>query len=563
MEAKISDQLVFLPLGGCNEIGMNLNAYGYGSPIRRRWIIVDMGVTFGDNDWSGIDLICADPTYLSDKHIDAIFLTHAHEDHIGAVALLANAFESSPPIYATPFTAYLANRKLEEADGYLPPIEAVRKSAIITAGPFEVSYIRLTHSIPEPSALAITTPLGTIFHTGDWKIDPEPIIGKTIDERKLQELGDNGILAMVCDSTNVFEDGEAGSESTVAIALEKLIAKQKGRVAVTTFASNVARVKSVFVAARKAGRKVCLIGRSMRKIYDAATRTRVMERYSTVNESTAANLPPNSVLYLCTGSQGESRAALARITEGKFKNVKLDADDTVVFSSRVIPGNEEQIFALQNALADQGIKVITDSMMSETIHVSGHPCRDELQRMYGWIKPQISVPVHGERRHVIEHARFAKSLQVPKAITPRNGEMVRLAPKTSPVEIIETVHSGRLYKDGTRLVPADSHALFERRNISRNGYIHISAVLNHNGHCVNGPYITIRGLVMEENGSDSESYNRIEESVTEAFDKFCTGNNSGEQVYSQIIKHVRHSARDVFGKKPFVDITFMDDLDYD
>ena len=559
-----TDELVFLPLGGCNEIGMNLNAYGYGPPNDRRWIIVDMGVTFGDSDWSGIDLVCADPIYLKDKKIDAIFLTHAHEDHIGAVGLLANAFDCTPKIYATPFTSFIVNKKMDEAEADFTRIKTIKMGSEVTAGPFNVLYVRLTHSIPEPSALAIRTPLGTILHTGDWKIDPEPMIGQTIDEQRLEKIGKKGVLAMVCDSTNVFEEGEAGSESTVAIALEKLIAKQRGRVVVTTFASNVARVKSVLRAAEKANRRVCLLGRSMHNIYEAAVETKKFKKViKTIGESAAASLPADKVLYLCTGSQGEPRAALTRVAFGRHRQVKLGPEDTVIFSSRVIPGNEERIYALHNAFADRGIHVITDSMEVDTIHVSGHPCRDELQRMYRWIRPRISVPVHGERRHVIEHARFAKTLNVPNTITPRNGELVRLAPRSLPLEVIETVQSGRLYKDGSKLLPANSPAIRERNTIARNGYIHVSAVLDDEGDCVIGPHVVVRGLAENDGRIADESVKNLEELVSEAFENYRMEKRLDDDVHKHTIKFLRNAAYNIFGKRPFVDLTLMEDVDYE
>ena len=559
-----TDELVFLPLGGCNEIGMNLNAYGYGPPNDRRWIIVDMGVTFSDSDWSGIDLVCADPSYLKDKKIDAIFLTHAHEDHIGAVGLLANAFDCTPKMYATPFTSFLVNKKMDEAEADFTRIKTIKMGGEVTAGPFKVLYVRLTHSIPEPSALAIRTPLGTILHTGDWKIDPEPMIGQSIDEQRLEKIGKKGVLAMVCDSTNVFEEGEAGSESTVAIALEQLIAKQRGRVAVTTFASNVARVKSILRAAEKANRRVCLLGRSMHNIYEAAVETKKFKKvFKTIGESAAASLPADKVLYLCTGSQGEPRAALTRVAFGRHRQVKLGPEDTVIFSSRVIPGNEERIYALHNAFADRGVQVITDSMEADTIHVSGHPCRDELQRMYRWIRPRISVPVHGERRHVIEHARFAKSLNVPNTITPRNGEIVRLAPRSLPLEVIETVKSGRLYKDGSKLLPANSPAIQERNTIARNGYIHVSAVLDDEGDCVIGPHVVVRGLAENDGRIADESVTNLEELVSEAFENYRMEKRLDDDVHKHTIKFLRNAAYNIYGKKPFVDITLMEDVDYE
>ena len=404
------DELVFLPLGGCGEIGMNLNAYGYGPAHARRWILADLGVTFGGEDTPGVDLICADPDYLIGEQIDAVFLTHAHEDHIGAVGLIYPRLGLNVPIYATPFTAELVRSKMEERGVDTDVLKTISMGAKVQAGPFEVTYVTLTHSIPEPNALAIRTPAGVVLHTGDWKIDPDPQIGSTTDVEGLTTLGDEGVLAMVCDSTNVFEEGEAGSEETVRQGLVELIAQQKtGAVAVTTFASNVARVKSIIDAATQADRHVCLVGRSMHKITNAAKAVGILPpKLEFVDEAEAGHFPPEHILYLCTGSQGEPRAALSRIARGDHRHVILREGDTVIFSSRQIPGNEKGIFALQNGLAEQGIRVITPRMVPQKIHVSGHPCRDELRRMYQWVRPRISVPVHGERRHIMEHAAYAK-----------------------------------------------------------------------------------------------------------------------------------------------------------
>ena len=400
--AQLSDELVFLPLGGCEEIGMNLNAYGYGPPHARRWILVDVGVTFGGLDTPGIDLICADPDFLIGEQIDAIFLTHAHEDHIGAVGLLYPRLKTKAPIYATPFTTELVRSKMQERGVDARWLKPVALGGTVVAGPFKVTYITLTHSIPEPNALAIDTPAGMILHTGDWKIDPDPQIGGPTDIEGLTALGDRGVLAMVCDSTNVFEEGESGSEESVKQGLIDLIAEQTQAVAVTTFASNVARVKSIIEAAEQAGRSVCLVGRSMHRITDAAKAVGILPRHMEfVDEYEASSMPAENILYLCTGSQGEARAALGRISRNDHRNVSLGEGDCVIFSSRIIPGNEREIFAMQNALADQGVRIITPRMVKQPIHVSGHPCRGELQKMYQWVRPEIAVPVHGERRHIM------------------------------------------------------------------------------------------------------------------------------------------------------------------
>ncbi|MBR9834257.1 MAG: ribonuclease J, partial [Alphaproteobacteria bacterium] len=463
MNKKNQAELVFLPLGGCGEIGMNLNAYGYGPANDRRWILIDVGVTFGGDDTPGIDLITPDVSFFEEQgdRIDAIFLTHAHEDHIGAIGLLLPLLHTRAPLYATAFTAHLVAAKLAERGQSHIDVNVVPLGGEIEVGPFTVQYITLTHSIPEPNALAITTPLGRIMHTGDWKIDPDPLVGEETDVETLTRMGDEGVLAMVCDSTNVFVEGESGSEGTVRTNLIELIGTLKGKVAVTTFASNVARVATVIEAARQAGRSVCLLGRSMHKITKAAVETGVIKNLpDLVDEENAGSFPDDKILYLCTGSQGEARAALGRIAYGEHRNDTLGEDDTVIFSSRVIPGNEKGIFAMQNTLAESGVRIITDRDRAKPIHVSGHPARDELRRMYQWVRPQIAVPVHGERRHIVEHAAYARGLQVGQAVTPRNGDLIRLAP--GKPETVDIVPNGRMYLDGNRMVPAGSEGLRER-----------------------------------------------------------------------------------------------------
>ena len=511
------DELVFLPLGGCNEIGMNLNAYGFGPPGNRRWIIIDVGVTFGGDDTPGVDLICADPTYLEGEVIDAIFLTHAHEDHIGALGLLLGRLDHAP-LYATPFTAELIKGKLEERGWEDAIVTELSLGGKVSIGPFDVQYITLTHSIPEPNALAIKTPLGTILHTGDWKIDPDPVLGDALDDETLETLGDDGILAMVCDSTNVFIEGESGSEGTVREALIELIGSLKGRIAVTTFASNVARVSSILNAAESAGRSVCLVGRSMHRITDAAKTVGILSKsIQFVDEVDAGFLPPENLLYLCTGSQGEPRAALSRIARDEHKHVVLGEGDTVIFSSRVIPGNESNIYTMQNALAERGIRIITDKMTEKPIHVSGHPCRDELRRMYQWVRPKVAVPVHGERRHILEHAAYAKSLQIPDAVTPRNGDLIRLAP--GKARIIDEVPHGRLLLDGPNLIPEAAEGMRERRKLAYSGILSVAVALEETGHIADGPIVTAKGFSEVDGRAADESLIDIEEAAEEALQK--------------------------------------------
>src|SRR5262245_14786481 len=406
-QPKPGEELIFVPLGGAGEIGMNLNLYGYGPETKRQWIMIDLGVMFGGDDTPGIDVIMPDPGFIEEhrRNLLGIVLTHAHEDHIGAVGHLWPKLKV--PVYATPFTAALVRGKLEE-EGILDdvPLHIIPLGGELKLGPFELEFIDITHSIPEPNCIAIRTPLGTVLHTGDWKIDPQPVVGRKTDIDALRRLGENGVLAAICDSTNVFVPGRSGSEAEVATRLEAVIAMCKGRVAVTAFASNVARMQSVIKAGARAGRHVALVGRSMHKIARAAIETGYLKDIpSLIDEESAADLPPNKVLYLCTGSQGETRAALSRIATGEHPHVHLGPGDTVIFSSRVIPGNERLIHTLQNDFAMRGVEVI--SAEDHDVHVSGHPARDELADMYSWLRPKVAVPVHGEERHLMEHVRLA------------------------------------------------------------------------------------------------------------------------------------------------------------
>ncbi len=553
----VEDELVFLPLGGCDEIGMNLNAYGYGPAHDRRWIIADLGVTFGSLETPGVDLICADPEYLIGEQIDAIFLTHAHEDHIGAVGLLYPRLQTNAPIYATPFTAELVRSKMVERGVDPSWLKPVALGGTVTAGPFEVTYVTLTHSIPEPNALAIKTPLGTILHTGDWKIDPDPQIGETTDVEGLTALGDEGVLAMVCDSTNVFEEGESGSEESVKQGLIDLISEQKQAVAVTTFASNVARVKSIVEAAEAAGRAVCLVGRSMHRITDAAKSVGILPNtMEFVDESDASQIPAEHILYLCTGSQGEARAALTRIARRDHRNVTFHEGDTVIFSSRQIPGNEKGIFELQNALAEQGVRVITPRMVPYPIHVSGHPCRDELRRMYGWVRPKVSVPVHGERRHIMEHATFAKSLQVPNAVTPRNGSLVRLAP--GKAEITDLVPSGRLFLDGDRLVPEGAQGIDERRKLSFSGILFATMTLDDSGDVLDGPVVIAKGLSESDGRIADESIEPLEIAAEDAIGRMKKRDRMDDDAVERAVgRALRKACLNTFGHRPIIEVIVL------
>ncbi|MGA0607095.1 ribonuclease J [Phenylobacterium sp. VNQ135] len=552
-----TDELVFLPLGGSNEIGMNFNLYGFGPAHDRKWIVVDLGVTFGDQTTPGVEVILPDPEFIEEyaDRILGIVLTHAHEDHIGAVAWLWPRLKA--PIYATPFTAFVLREKLREADLLEEAaITEVPLGGKIELGPFSLELITLTHSIPEPNGLAIRTPLGVVLHTGDWKIDPDPLLGGPTDQDRIRELGDEGVLAMVCDSTNVFQPGHAGSEAEVREALTPLIGGLKSKVAVACFASNVARMDSVIRAAEAAGRRVCLVGRSMHRMASAAKSVGLMQDVQPfLDDTEAKHLPDNQVLYLCTGSQGEPRAALARIADGTHPHVSLGAGDAVVFSSRVIPGNEIPIRNLQNKLTERGVRLYTERD-HPGIHVSGHPCRDELAEMYRWARPQIAVPTHGERRHLMEHAAFARDLQIPQQVTPRNGDMVRLAPGRA--EVIDEVPSGRLFVDAGVLTPENGDALRERRHASYNGMIAVSVVLDGRNKIAAGPQVRALGLPTDEDYPLEEALDDLADEAEEALKRMKGEEREvDDAIETAISRAVKKASQRIWGRRPVVETTVL------
>ncbi len=459
------DELLFLALGGSGEIGMNVNLYG----CNGRWLMVDLGMTFSGNEYPGVDLVFADLEFIEDRAdaLEGIVLTHAHEDHIGAVPYFAA--DLGVPLYATPFTADLVRRKLQEA-GIADQIElnVVEDLDRFQLGPFGISYLPLAHSIAEGHALLIDTPYGRVFHTGDWKLDEEPIVGVPTTEEELCEIGDEGVLALVCDSTNVFNASESGSEGAVYRALHEEVAKWNGRrVLVTTFASNVARLHTLGAVAQATGRQLCVAGRSLDRIIEVAKDNDYLGDFpETIDFDTAMGLPRGEVLIIATGGQGEPRAALARIADENHP-IELSAGDVVLFSSRQIPGNELAIGRIQNILAKRGIVMVTDRQ--SMIHVSGHPGRPELEALYGWLRPQILVPVHGEMRHMAEQGRLGQANGIPQTVVQGNGEIVRLAPG-KPGKLGE-VRSGRLVLDGDIIAPADGDAIVMRRRIAREGVV--------------------------------------------------------------------------------------------
>jgi ribonuclease J len=540
-----ADELLFLALGGAGEIGMNLNLYGHAG----KWLMVDLGIAFGDDTMPGIDVVMPDPTFIEERRNDlaGIVLTHAHEDHLGAVADLWPRLEA--PVYATPFAASVLRRKLTEAGlRDAVPITEVALGAKFTVAPFELEMITMTHSIPEPNALAIRTRLGTVFHTGDWKIDPEPLLGERTDEATLKRLGEEGALAMVCDSTNVFVEGEAGSEATVRANLEKLVKTRKCRVAVTCFASNVARVESIAKAAVAAGRHPVLAGRAVQRMVEAAQECGYLVDFpECVAERDAGYLPRDKVLYICTGSQGEPRASMAKIAGGEHRDVVLEAGDTAVFSSRVIPGNERAVGRLQNELLARGVEVITDQDVD--IHVSGHPARDELVRVYQWVRPKIAVPVHGEIRHMVEHAALAKTCQVPETVLAPNGTLVRLAP--GPATVVDHVHAGRLARDGDVVTPVEGDALRERRKLLWNGAASATLVIDAQGRPLANPKVSLRGIADSEGELVRAAVTALEETLA---DLNAAERRDDGRIQEAARQAVRRVVRAHLGKKPLTDV---------
>jgi len=545
------EELLFCPLGGSGEIGMNLNLYAYGKKDNQKWIAVDMGVTFADDSIPGIDLIYPDPGYLIDKKKDllGIVLTHAHEDHIGSVALIWPELKCK--IYATPFTAALVKEKFREKKiditNYL---NIVKLNGKINLGQFEIELITLTHSILEPNGLSIKTPAGIVLHTGDWKCDPNPLIGEKIDEKKLKEIGNQNVLAMICDSTNVFNEGRAGSELDVRNSLLDIMSNLKKKIIVTTFASNVARMETIFYCARKTNRKISLVGRSMHRIYKAARQCGYLQNLlEPINPRDAKNISRDKIIYLSTGSQGEPMGATNRIVNGIHPDVFLEKGDTVIFSSKIIPGNEKKLYAMHNKIVKNGIEIITEE--NSFVHVSGHPNRDDLKDMYKWVKPKSIIPVHGEHRHMIEQAKFAKKMKVPHSLQIENGDIIRIYPGNNP-EIIDKAPSGRMYLDGSIGVREDSSSIKERKNLSVNGYLEVTLLVNNNGK-MKKPIISFKGIPVDE--INETFIFDIEDEVTNICRKFSVESKKQEHNLIEVLKqNCRKIVKDRTGKKPYTTI---------
>jgi ribonuclease J len=543
------NELVFAPLGGIGEIGMNLSIYGFGDGRRRQWLIVDCGVSFASEEQlPGVDLILPDISFLMSerKNIAGLVLTHGHEDHLGALLDLWPRLKV--PLYATPFTAALFEAKrLSEPGAPEIPFNVVPLGGHLTLGPFDIDFINVSHSIPESNALAIRTPAGTVLHTGDWKIDPTPVLGAPTDDKKLKALGDAGVLALIGDSTNAVREGRSPSESDVAKTLAELIRTAPRRVAVTTFASHVGRVRVVAEAARAADREVVLVGRAMERVAQVARETGYLDGIQDFRSVEAYGyLPPDKVLALCTGSQGEPRAALSRIAEDEHPDVTLSRGDRVIFSSRAIPGNEKAVGRVINGLVAQGIEVITDR--THLVHVSGHPRRDELRDMIGWVRPQILIPAHGEELHLAEHAELARRAGVPKVLICRNGDLVRLAPDGP--RIIDDVPSGRLYKDGSLLINAESRTVAARRRLSFAGIVTVALAMNEKGTLVTDPEIELIGLPeTDANGASMTEIAR--DAVEEAFEAMPKPRRRDPDAVAEAVRRaVRGTIAERWNKKP-------------
>ncbi len=547
----MEENLLFCPLGGSGEIGMNMNLYAYGNEGNQKWIIVDMGVTFADDSVPGVDLIYPDAGFIIEKKDEllGIVLTHAHEDHIGSISHIWPKLKCK--IYATPFTAVLIQEKFKEKKIDISKhLKIVELNSQIKLGPFEIDFVTLTHSILEPNGLSISTPEGVVLHTGDWKVDPNPLIGGKVDEKKLRSIGEKGVIAMICDSTNVFSPGRAGSEKDVRESLLKIISTQKKRVLVTSFASNVARMESIFHIAKQTNRNISLVGRSMYRIFKAARQCGYLKDViEPVEPRDASKISKDRIIFLCTGSQGEPMGALNRIANDVHPDVYIESGDTVIFSSKIIPGNEKKLYALQNSFVKRDIEVITEE--NSFVHVSGHANREDLKDMYQWVKPKCVIPVHGEHRHMKEHISFAKEMQIPFNLKIQNGDIIKISKGKKP-EIIDQAPTGKIYLDGNIAVSLDSSSIKERKNISVNGLLEITLIVTSNGK-IKKPIITFRGIP-EDELSETFKFD-LEDEITKTCKSFAINNFKQEKNLIDTIKqNCRKIIREKTGKRPFTNV---------
>ncbi|MCR6634879.1 ribonuclease J [Devosia sp.] len=546
------DELVFVPLGGVGEIGMNMGAYGFGPEKSRKWVVVDCGVSFGGPDLPGIELIMANPEFLEENADDvlALILTHSHEDHYGAVLDLWPVFDK--PVYATPFTAAMLAAK-RAGDGIVENVDVriMRTGKPFDIGPFKIEAINVAHSIPESNSLLITTPVGRVLHTGDWKLDPTPVVSAPTDVERFKAIGTESDLplALICDSTNALKDGESPSEAEIGATLAALIAEAPNRVAVTTFASNVGRVVSIVRAAHQAGRQVVLSGRSLHRIMGIAKELGMLEGLPTLHDQDAyKTIARNKCVLICTGSQGEARAAIARIARGEHPVIDLNAGDRMIFSSWAIPGNEREVIDIQNLLIDKGIEVITQN--DALVHVTGHPRRDELRRLYSWVKPQVLVPVHGEATHLAAHAKLGREEGIPNVCEARNGDMVRLFPE--PMAYPAEVRTGELYLDGLVLCTPEESGVKGRRRLSFGGMIIVSLAVNSSGQVVSGPDYVIEGLPETE---DESLVELVEDTVTNTIKSLPPKRRTDPDVFSSaLFKAIRNEVNGFWGRKPNVNV---------
>lgn len=541
-------ELVFVPLGGVGEIGMNLALYGLRSGTEREWLCVDMGISFADAEVPGVDIIMPDVQFLEKerRNLKGIVLTHGHEDHVGAMYDLWPRFKV--PVFTTPFTAaLLESKRVMEPNASPIPITTVKQGGRVQVGAFNVEFVPVAHSIPESNALAIRTKPGLVVHTGDWKLDPHPVAGAVTDERRFRELGEEGVRAVIADSTNAIRDGESPSETDVARSLVEIVKSARGRVAVTTFASNVARIRSAALAAQAAGREVVVAGRAMERVINVAREMHFLDGVRSFRGIDAySGLPRSEVLVLLTGSQGEPRAALARIANDDHPDIELERGDTLIFSSRTIPGNEKPVNRILNEMIRRGVKVITDR--THLVHVSGHPRRGEVARLYQWLKPQLVVPVHGEALHLSEHAALAREQGVPEVALCGDGDMLRLAP--GPAQVIDEVPAGRVYRDGQMLIDAQSVTISQRRKLGFAGVVSAAIAIDGRGELLGEPEIGIAGLP-EFAAPNQPMQNFVLDAIYECLDSLPKQKRRDpEAIEESVSRSIRSQVNGIWGKKP-------------